>query len=291
MSQRRLLLVDGTAMAYRAFFAIAALSTKSGTPTNAVFGFIKMLRQLERAWKPTHWCIVFDGGLPKERMEVLESYKAQREEMPGDLQSQLEPINEYLRSADVASIRLDGEEADDILATHALRARVEGAEVLIATGDKDLYQLVGDGISIVSLTKGGERMGPGEIVAKTGVPPERIVDWLALVGDSADNIPGVPGVGPKTAAKLLAQFPSLDEMWAAIDKVESERIRGNLLAHKDVVLRNLRLVRLRADMALLPEWDAWAVREPDPVKLVPYLDRMEFHTMARELREDASRLF
>lgn len=278
-------------MAYRAFFAIAHLSTKAGTPTNAIYGFIKMLRQLEQAWKPTHWCVVFDGGLPKERMAILESYKAHREEMPGDLRSQLEPINEYLKSADVASVRLDDEEADDILATHAIRARSDGSEVLIATGDKDLFQLVGDGISIVSLTKGGERMGPAEVAAKTGVPPERIVEWLAMVGDTADNIPGVPGVGPKTAAKLCAQFPSLDDMWAAIDQVESERIRGNLLANKEAVDRNIQLVRLRADMALVPEWEAWAVREPDPAKLVPYLDRMEFHTMARELRDHASRLF
>jgi len=291
MSQRRLLLVDGTAMAYRAFFAIANLSTKAGTPTNAIYGFIKMLRQLEQAWKPTHWCVVFDGGLPKERMEILGSYKEHREEMPGDLRSQLDPINEYLRTADIASVRLDGEEADDILATHAIRSRAEGAEVLIATGDKDLFQLVGDGISIVSLTKGGERMGPGEVAAKTGVLPDRIVEWLALVGDTADNIPGVPGVGPKTAAKLCAQFPTLDDMWTAIDKVESERIRGLLVANKDAVLRNLRLVKLRADMDLFPDWDGWAIREPDPVKLVPYLDRMEFHTMAREARDHASRLF
>ena len=278
-------------MAYRAFFAIARLSTKAGTPTNAIFGFIKMLRQLEQAWKPTHWCVVFDGGLPKERMEVLETYKAHREEMPGDLRSQLEPMNEYLRAADVASIRLDGEEADDILATYAIRARAEGAEVLIATGDKDLFQLVGDGVSIVSLTKGGERMGPGEVFAKTGVPPGRIVEWLALVGDTADNIPGVPGVGPKTAAKLCAQFPSLDAMWASINEVESERIRGNLLASKDAVLRNLRLVKLRADMALQPDWDGWSVHDPDPGKLLPFLDRMEFHGMARDLRDHASRLF
>ena len=278
-------------MAYRAFFAIAGLSTKAGTPTNAIFGFIKMLRQLEQAWKPTHWCVVFDGGLPKERMEVLESYKAHREEMPGDLRSQLEPINEYLGTADIASIRMDGEEADDILATYAVGARREGAEVLIATGDKDLFQLVGDGVSIVSLTKGGERMGPGEVAAKTGVPPGRIVEWLALVGDTADNIPGVPGVGPKTAAKLLAQFPSLDALWAGIEHVASDRLRANLLEHKASVDRNLRLVRLRADMPLALEWDAWAVRESDPNKLVPYLDRMEFHNMARDLRDHASRLF
>jgi DNA polymerase-1 len=154
-----------------------------------------------------------------------------------------------------------------------------------------MLQLVGNGVAMVSLTKGPERIDPPQVVVKTGVPPEKIVDWLAMVGDTADNIPGVPGVGPKTAAKLLTQFESMDALWQNLDQVESERIRGLLQEHKPAVLRNQKLMRLRLDMPFTPDWDAYAVRGPDLDKLLPYLDQMEFHGMAKTVRENASRLF
>ncbi|MBU0679778.1 MAG: hypothetical protein KJ626_16880 [Verrucomicrobia bacterium] len=199
MKRNKLLLIDGHAFAYRAYYAIRDLSTRDGRNTNALFGFIKMVRQLEEHWKPTHWAVAFDAGLPEERVSIHSEYKANRAEMPDTLHEQFEYIEEYLGACGIMSVSISGQEADDCLATLGLRAVAEGAEVLIASSDKDLFQLVSRELSIVTPTKSNVRMGPEEVKDKTGVYPELIVPWLALVGDSSDNIPGVPGVGPKTA--------------------------------------------------------------------------------------------
>jgi DNA polymerase-1 len=290
-SRRRLLLVDGTGAAYRAFYAIMNLSTKAGVPTNAVFGFIKMLKQMEQAWSPTHRCVVFDGGLPAERMAALETYKAQREEMPESLRGQLLLINEYLTAAGIAWTLMGDQEADDVIATLVAKAAGSGAEVLVATSDKDLYQLVDDHVSIVPLTKAGERMGPAEVLAKTGVAAPQTVEWLALIGDSVDNIPGVPGVGPKTASKLLQEFGSLDGLWAGLATIKSDRLREVLASSRSMVERNLGLMRLRRDLPCEPDWLAYEAREPDPARVLPFFDKMEFNGLARELRERSSQLF
>lgn len=285
MLPRLLLLVDGMAVAYRAFHAIQHLSTRDGRPTNALFGFIKMLRQLQDAWRPTHLAVVFDGGLPASRMALLETYKAQRAEMPDPLRLQLEPINEFLAAARIPQVRIEGEEADDALATLAARARAQEVDVLMATSDKDLFQSVGERVQIVPPVKDGERMGPRQVQEKTGVPPSLIVPWLALTGDTSDNIPGVPGVGPKTAAKLLQEFGSLEEIWRRIDEVKPERIRVLLIEHRPAVTRNLALVTLREDIAGVPEVDALAIRAPDLGRLLPLLERYELAGLARTYQE------
>ncbi len=280
-----LLLIDGTAVAYRAFYAIRGLSTSGGQPTNAVYGFIRMLRQMEKIWKPTHRVVVFDGGLPEDRMEALETYKAQRPDMPDTLQQQLPDINEFLERADAAAVMLERFEADDVMATLARQARESDAGVLLATSDKDLYQLVTDRVSIIPPSKSNERMGPAEIEKKTGVPPERIVDWLALVGDSSDNIPGVPGVGAKTAAGLIRSFGSVSGIYGRLAEVASERIRNALDKNRDVVMRNIDLMTLQTNLSCSLDWEAAKVRKPDPEKLLPFFKRLEFHAMAKELEE------
>ncbi len=291
MSSKTLLVVDGTAMAYRAFYAIANLTTKAGTPTNAVYGFIRLFRQLEQTWKPTHWVVAFDGGNPAERMALLPTYKAQRKEMPDSLSQQLLAINDYLECCNVPYLWREAEEADDFLATYALWGRSQGATVLVATSDKDMFQLVDDQVSIVSLTKAGEKMGPAQVKEKTGVRPEQIVDWLALTGDSSDNIPGVPGVGGKTAAKLLEQFGTLDSMWTQPENISSERLRQAILAARENVARNQKMMKLRADMPRELDWDNLQVRSADFERCSAFLEKMEFNTMLRNFQEQASRLF
>lgn len=281
----RLLLVDGTGVAYRAYYAIASLSTRAGRPTNAVFGFIKMMQQLEQVWTPTHWAVVFDGGLPEERMARLPTYKAQRKPMPDPLREQFQPIEQYLERARVPSIRIDAQEADDVMASLADAARQRGSEVLMASSDKDLYQLVGERVGIVPPSKAGARIGPPEVVEKTGVPPEKIVEWLALAGDTVDNIPGVPGVGPKTAAKLLAEFGSLEGLWENLARVASAKLREALTAHRDDVARNVELVTLRRDIPVSADWDTMKVRPLEPARLVPFYDEMEFVSLARAMRQ------
>ena len=283
MTSNTLLLMDGTGLAYRAFFAIRTLATRAGRPTNAVYGFIRMVRQLEAAWQPTHWAVVFDGGTPAARLNLLPAYKAQRAAMPDALRSQFAPIEAFLQGARVPAIRLAAEEADDAMASLAARAREGHAEVLLATSDKDMFQLVSEHIAIVPPTASGEKMGPEQIRARTGVPPDRIVEWLALTGDAVDNIPGVPGVGPKTAAKLLDHYGSLAGLWAQLDQLPSGKTRQALAEHRLAVERNLALIQLRTDLIERLDWDALRRQPADVAALRLTFAELEFHALVREL--------
>ena len=241
----RLLIVDGHAYAYRAFHAIRELRAPDGRPTNAIYGFAKMLEKMRLAVDPTHLVVVWDGGLSAERLAALPAYKAQRPEMPAELRPQFDEISAYLTAAGVPEICLDGVEADDIIASLARREAAAGMAVVIASADKDFMQLVAGSVGLLNPNdKTGAVWTDEQVRAKTGVEPGQIADWLALMGDAVDNIPGVPGVGAKTAAGLLQQFGSLDELYRRLDEVKSERLRQALRAAAADVRRNLALVRL-----------------------------------------------
>ncbi|HEY3763378.1 MAG TPA: 5'-3' exonuclease H3TH domain-containing protein [Verrucomicrobiae bacterium] len=241
----RLLIVDGHAYAYRAFHAIRELRSPAGRPTNAIYGFVKMIEKMRATVAPTHLMVVWDGGLSAERMAVLPEYKAQRPEMPDDLRPQLDEIVAYLNAAGIASYCSPGIEADDYIACLAWRAADAGMNVVIASSDKDFMQLVSARIGLLNPNDKSEAIWTDEQVrAKTGVEPSQIVDWLSLMGDSVDNIRGVPGVGTKTAADLLKQFGSVEELYRRLDDVKSERLRGALRESQGIVRRNHELVRL-----------------------------------------------
>jgi DNA polymerase-1 len=279
----RLLLVDGLAGAYRFFYAIRGLATAGGKPTNAVFGFVRMMQQLLGAWKPTHCAVVFDGGIPPMRLALVPGYKANRKPMPVELREQLPVLNEYLAAAAIAAVRLDDCEADDVIATLAARASQTGGEVLIATADKDLFQLVNEQVRIVSLAGEPTVMDGKAVEAKTGVAPVLIPDWLALTGDSADNIRGVPGIGPKTAAMLLGKSGGLVELYARLDAVESPRLRQVLADNRDTVTRNLKMVRLDCAVDGVPDWSGMQ-RVSEPVRpLLDFYRRYELHAFANAL--------
>ncbi len=243
----RLLIVDGHAYAYRAFHAIRELRAPDGRPTNAIYGFVKMLEKMGQMVVPSHQMVVWDGGLSAARTAALPDYKAQRPEMPADLRPQLAGLGEFLAAARIASYRADGVEADDYIASLARRAAAEGWDVVIASSDKDFMQLVSARIGLWNPNdKTGTIWGAGQVRAKTGVAPEQVADWLALMGDAVDNIPGVPGVGPKTAAELLNQFGSVENLLARLDEVKSEKLRQSLRGAAAAVVRNQQLVRLPA---------------------------------------------
>jgi DNA polymerase-1 len=250
----RLLIIDGHAYAYRAFHAIRELRSPAGQPTNAIYGFVKMLEKMRAAVEPTHLMVVWDGGLSGERLAALPDYKAHRPEMPADLRPQLDGIVDYLAAAGIASYRADGVEADDYIATLA-RSAAAGWNVVIASADKDFMQLVSARIGLLNPNdKTGMIWGRAQVLAKSGVEPEQVADWLALMGDAVDNIPGVPGVGPKTAAELLKQFGSVEQLLARLDEVKSEKLRQALRAAAAAVVRNQKLVRLPAvPCRFLPE--------------------------------------
>ena len=286
-----LLLVDGTALAYRAFHAIPDLTRRDGLAINALFGFARLLRQMENKWNPSHWAVVFDAGTPAARLALCPEYKAQRVEMPDSLRAQLDLINEYLEVAAVPVLRREGEEADDVMATAADWAAGQGGAELLATADKDLCQLVTDRVHMIPLTKADEKQGPAQVRERLGVRPDQVAACLALTGDSADNIAGVPGIGPKTAARLLEQYDSLANLQARMHEVEPARIRDLLQTHADRLVRNLALTQLNRALPLQLGWAGLARRKPDWTRYIAFLERMEMNSMAREAREAASSLF
>ncbi|WP_203335751.1 DNA polymerase I [Nocardioides limicola] len=287
-SRPRLLLLDGHSVAYRAFFALPVenFSTSTGQHTNAVYGFTSMLINVLRDEAPTHVAVAFDRSRQTFRSEEYADYKAKRNKTPDEFKSQLPLIAEVLDALRITHLDLAGYEADDIIATLSHQAVAEGFEVLILTGDRDSLQLVTDTSTVLYPMRGVSelaRMTPDAVEAKYGVPPHRYPELAALVGEDSDNLPGIPGVGPKTAAKWLATFDGLDNLINRADEVKG-KAGENLRAHLDDVLRNRRLNALVRDLHL-PHQPADLVRQP--------WDRQEVHTLfdSLEFRVLRDRLF
>jgi len=285
----RLLLVDGHYYAYRSFFAIQGLRNSRGEPTNAVFGFVKAVRKMISDLKPDLAAIVWDAGLPARRMELLPSYKQQRDETPGDLKVQFAVIEEAVAALGLHNVSLKGHEADDLIASYAAAARRDGHDVIIATNDKDIYALVGEGVGIYSTNKfdvgegkeGFALLGPVQVEAKWGVPPGSIPDVLALTGDAVDNIPGVEGVGPKTAAKLVLEHGGTMTLLADPGIVKNEKLRAKLEASSARIRDNIELVRLD-DALPIPVALSDLRLAPDPAAMVSLAGKCEFRTLLAE---------
>ena len=213
MSARKLILVDGSSYLYRAFHALPPLSNSKGEPTGAVLGVLNMLNKMIKEESPERIAVVFDAPGRTFRDDLFDQYKAHRTPMPDDLRAQLQPLLEVVAAMGLPLLRVAGVEADDVIGTLAKQGAESGYDVLISTGDKDMAQLVGPRVGLIN-TMSNTRLDRDGVKAKFDVYPEQIVDYLALVGDSSDNIPGVTGVGPKTAAKWLNQYRTLDELIA-----------------------------------------------------------------------------
>lgn len=286
----RILIVDGHAYAYRAFYAIRSLSSPGGRPTNAIYGFIKMLAKMRAKVNPSHLIVVWDGGLSAERQTALPGYKAQRPEMPADLGKQLDEIGRYLTAANIAAFCGAGIEADDYIAFITQAAVRAGWEVVIASADKDFMQLVGSGVGLLNPNDKSETIwGAEQVRAKTGVMPEQIVDWLSLLGDSVDNIPGVPGVGPKTATDLLQQFGSVAGLYARLSELKSARIRQALQIAEADVRRNQALVRLQTEVGGEFPAEALAVKPADAGQLAELFREWGFRSLLAEVLTEPAR--
>ncbi|MFS8521635.1 MAG: DNA polymerase I [Micromonosporaceae bacterium] len=283
----RLLLLDGHSLAYRAFFALPVenFSTSTGQTTNAVYGFTSMLINVLRDTQPTHVAVAFDVGRQSFRTEKYAEYKAGRAESPPDFSGQVSLIKEVLAALRIAVVEAPGYEADDVIATLTRRARAAGMEVLITTGDRDTFQLVEEGVTVLYAIRGVSelaRMDPEAVVARYGVGPDRYRDLSALVGETSDNLAGVPGVGPKTAAKWINQFGSLDGIVANVDQIKG-KAGESLRAHLATVLRNYELNRLVDDLALPLDvedtrWTGW-----DREAVHRVFDALEFRVLRERL--------
>ena len=279
-----LFLVDGSALAYRSHFAFirSPLLTRTGENVSAIFGFTHaLLRILERE-QPTHWAVVFDTKEPTFRHEKYPEYKATRERMPDELVAQLPGMREVIAALNVPLLEKPGFEADDIIATLARKAEAAGFEVRIVSGDKDFCQLVTPKIKLYTPGKGDgapEVVGPDEVPARMQARADQIVDLLALMGDASDNVPGVPKVGAKTAAELLAKFGSLDALYARLDEVEKPALKKTLAEHKDSALLSKELVTLHFDVPLEKKVADLARRPADPVATRRLFQHYEFRSL------------
>lgn len=291
----KLLLIDGHYYVYRSFFAIRELSNSRGEPTNAIYGFVKTVRRMVKDLAPDLGAVVWDMGMPQRRVALQPAYKEQRAEMPELMRPQLTFIQDLCPLLGFASTWLPDTEADDLMATYTVAARARGDEVVLATNDKDLFQLVDEKVRVYSTNKTDlaapsdafALLGVDAVRKKWAVEPPQIAAILALIGDTADNIPGVEGIGPKGAAALLAAHGSLDALLADLDAVKNERIREKLKAARAQIEQNREMVRLDLDLPLPQPLDALGIRPQWP-ELIAQLEKCEFKSLLAEVRAEAA---
>ncbi|MFA3763052.1 DNA polymerase I [Yersinia sp. 2466 StPb PI] len=281
IAENPLILVDGSSYLYRAYHAFPPLTNGSGEPTGAMYGVLNMLRSLLLQYRPSHVAVVFDAKGKTFRDELFADYKSHRPPMPDDLRAQIEPLHQMVKAMGLPLLVVSGVEADDVIGTLAQEAEKAGHAVLISTGDKDMAQLVTPNITLIN-TMNNAILGPQEVCEKYGVPPELIIDFLALMGDSSDNIPGVPGVGEKTAQALLQGLGGLDALFSNLDKISTLTFRGaktmsaKLEQNKDVAYLSYKLATIKTDVELDVTCDELKVSPPDDDQLHQLFSRYEF---------------
>ena len=261
-----LILVDGSSYLYRAFHALPPLTNSKGLPTGAVKGVINMMRRLQKDYPDSTTAVIFDAKGKTFRDDIYSDYKANRPPMPDELRSQIQPIHDVIRAMGMPLISIGGVEADDVIGTYAVQATEKKQPVVISTGDKDIAQLVNEHISLVNTMTDTELDREG-VIAKFGIPPELIIDFLALLGDKSDNIPGVPGVGEKTALGLLQGLGGIDSIYQRLDEVETLSFRGaktmaaKLEEHRDLAYLSYQLATIKTDVEV--DFGCAGVASPD----------------------------
>ena len=279
---RHVVLVDASGFIFRAFHAIQILTRPDGTPVNAVYGFITMLMKLLDDMQPDHIAIIFDSARKTFRNDIAPSYKANRTEPPEELVPQFALVREATKAFNLDCIELNGFEADDLIATYTKEAMKAGAEVTIVSSDKDLMQLVSDRVSMFDSIK-NRKIGPEQVMEKFGVPPEKVVDVQSLAGDSTDNVPGVPGIGIKTAAQLIQEYGDLDTLLARASEIKQNKRRESLIEHADKARLSRELVRLRNDVPL-------AIPLTDLERRTPNLEHLEHFLLEQGFKTILARL-
>ena len=288
IAQNPLVLVDGSSYLYRAFHAFPPLTNREGEPTGAMYGVVNMLKSLISQVEPSHIAVVFDAKGKTFRDELFEQYKSHRPPMPDELRSQIQPLHAIIQALGIPLISVEGVEADDVIGTLAVQAAKEGKHVLISTGDKDMAQLVNDHIMLIN-TMNNTLLDREGVIEKYGIPPELVIDWLALQGDSSDNIPGVKGVGEKTALALLQGIGSIKTIYENLDKVAELSFRGaktfapKLLAEKEMADLSYLLATIKTDVELDVTHDQLTTSPQDRDKLVELFGKYEFKKWLNEV--------
>ncbi|MBL4815172.1 MAG: DNA polymerase I, partial [Shewanella sp.] len=291
IAENPLVLVDGSSYLYRAYYSPPHLTNSKGEATGAVYGVINMLRSLLRQYEPTQMAVIFDAKGKTFRNDMYADYKAQRPPMPDDLRTQIEPLHRIIRAMGLPLVCISGVEADDVIGTISTQASKEGRAVLISTGDKDMAQLVDENVTLIN-TMTNTIMGPDEVTEKFGVGPELIIDLLALQGDKADNIPGLPGVGEKTAVAMLTGAGGIDKILAAPEKMPELGFRGSktmpakLAEHSDILKLSYELATIKLDVELEQDWQELTIKPADRDELIKCFGEMEFKRWLAEVLDN-----
>ncbi|MGI6487802.1 MAG: DNA polymerase I [Syntrophomonadaceae bacterium] len=289
MGKERIMLVDGNSLLYRAFYALPLLRTRKGVFTNAVYGFLNMLFKIRKEHFHTHIVVAFDKDGKTLRLEEYSDYKAHRKPAPPELREQFLLVREILQYLDIDYLELSGYEGDDIIGTLAREAEERGMECLIVTGDQDELQLVSPQVQVLITKKGiseTEKYDVDAVVARWGVLPEKLPDVKGLMGDASDNIPGVPGVGIKTATRLIKKFGSMEEVYQQLDAVTSARIRNNLETYKEQAFLSKRLATIITEVPLEVDFEEYRQQVPDKGRLIGLYQELEFNSFIKDLQEE-----
>ncbi len=281
--QEEVYLIDGSAYIYRAYHAIAPLSTSTGQPTHAIFGFINIIQRILREKTPRYMVVAFDSRGPVFRHQMYDQYKANRPPMPEDLSVQIPYIKDIVNSLNIPNLAVEGVEADDIIATAATRLKEQGKRVIIVSGDKDLLQLVDERVSLWEPMK-NNLMDRTAIFNKYHVEPEKLLDCFALMGDSSDNIPGVSGIGPKNAEKLINQYGSLDGVYEHLGEMKKSKMKQNLTDQKELAYLSRQLIALKDDVEIPVDIDFYKLGQADVDRLQPIYEELEFTSLLKNLK-------
>jgi DNA polymerase-1 len=279
----KLFLIDGSSYIYRAFYAIGHLSNSKGLPTNAIFGFTQMLLKVLKDHQPDYLAVTFDSKAPTFRSEVYKEYKANRPSMPEGLVPQIPYIKKITQGYRIAILEMDGYEADDLIGTVAKKVGPE-VDVVIITGDKDILQLVNDRIQVYDTMK-EKKFGVEEVVQRFGVHPEQVVEVMGLAGDAIDNIPGIPGIGEKTAIQLIKAYGSVENLLTHVEEIPRTRLKENLKTHGDLARLSRQLATIHTDVPILCQLKDFSLSPPDLRTLKEIFKELEFNKLLRELLE------
>ncbi len=280
---KTLLLVDGNALLHRAYHALPVFKTSKGTPTNAVYGFITMLLKTKDSFKPTHIAVCFDRPEPTFRNKLYKEYQIQRPKVDDDLIVQFPVVRDFLDAAKIARLEKPGFEADDLIGTVSTKAKKAKFKILILTADKDILQLINGATAVISPHKGlTELKMYDEVEARDrlGVKPSQVADFKALMGDQSDNYKGIPGIGPKTAANLLNNFISLENIYKNINKITNEKIKNMLIAHKKDALMSKKLATIVTDVKIDLDLESCKFESYNE-NLKAFFEKMEFKSLVK----------
>lgn len=287
-SKKKFFLVDGSALAYRSYFAFLRnpLINSKGINTGAVFGFAQSLLKILKEYSPDYVAVVFDTKAPTFRHQIYAEYKSTRSKMPEEMGEQLPYINQVVEALNLPVLQMEGFEADDLMGTLAKEASSEGIEAVLVTGDKDFLQLVGKGVYVLNPHRAGREMewiDAEKVKEKFGVGPEKVVDILALMGDQSDNIPGIPGVGEKTAVQLLKEFSSLEDLLSNLERVEKEKLRENIKFNADQARLSKRLATIDTSVSVQLELEKFSWKEEFGPELRKLFKELEFNTLLEQV--------